>query len=436
MLDVPPPTTFAATAHAIGDRVAGAIYVGYSMGGRLCLRLALDRPDLVRARARERVARHRRRGGTRRARRSRRAPRRQRRARRCGRVPRALAGPADVRERPARRARRRRPPPAHARVPRRVPAPLGAGAMEPMWNDLAQLTMPVLLVTGTRDEKYTAIARRMLEAHASGREPRAARRRSRAAARATGRARRSDHRVRHRTRLADPQADREQRGQHQLEPDRADERGDQRRRIGTRAHEPHRCERERRGRERDQRPRMPDGARRPRRRASRPCSRRRAERARGFPTRTASVRLPATTSESTSRTLFASRMPHAGSPTARRTPPRLGRQLQVLHVRAADRRDEPEEREHHHLAETEVAVRLRAAGVGDRGDDRRDPDQQAATGSRRARARRPRSRRPRTRARRRCERQSATRARSRRGEPARAGPCRCRAHRRSSRSRS
>ena len=32
-----------------------------------------------------------------------------------------------------------------------------------MWNDVPQLTMPVLLVTGTRDEKYTAIARRMLE---------------------------------------------------------------------------------------------------------------------------------------------------------------------------------------------------------------------------------------------------------------------------------
>ena len=48
-LDVPPPTTFAATAHAIGAAGGKAIYVGYSMGGRLCLRLALDRPELVRA---------------------------------------------------------------------------------------------------------------------------------------------------------------------------------------------------------------------------------------------------------------------------------------------------------------------------------------------------------------------------------------------------
>ena len=44
----PKALDFASTAP--GDRrAAGAgIYVGYSMGGRLCLRLALDRPDLVR----------------------------------------------------------------------------------------------------------------------------------------------------------------------------------------------------------------------------------------------------------------------------------------------------------------------------------------------------------------------------------------------------
>jgi pimeloyl-ACP methyl ester carboxylesterase len=39
---------------------------------------------------------------------------------------------------------------------------LGAGAMEPMWNELPELTMPVLLVTGTLDTKFTAIARDML----------------------------------------------------------------------------------------------------------------------------------------------------------------------------------------------------------------------------------------------------------------------------------
>jgi 2-succinyl-6-hydroxy-2,4-cyclohexadiene-1-carboxylate synthase len=35
--------------------------------------------------------------------------------------------------------------------------------MEPMWSELGRLAMPVMLVTGTHDEKYAAIARRMLE---------------------------------------------------------------------------------------------------------------------------------------------------------------------------------------------------------------------------------------------------------------------------------
>ena len=39
--------SFAETAAAIGEAGGTATYVGYSMGGRLCLRLAVDRPDLV-----------------------------------------------------------------------------------------------------------------------------------------------------------------------------------------------------------------------------------------------------------------------------------------------------------------------------------------------------------------------------------------------------
>ena len=48
-VDVPLRETFAATANAIGLRAKRAVYAGYSMGGRLCLRLAIDRPDLVKA---------------------------------------------------------------------------------------------------------------------------------------------------------------------------------------------------------------------------------------------------------------------------------------------------------------------------------------------------------------------------------------------------
>ncbi len=47
-VDVPTGLGFAETAVAIGEQHGRAVYCGYSMGGRLCLRLALDRPDLVR----------------------------------------------------------------------------------------------------------------------------------------------------------------------------------------------------------------------------------------------------------------------------------------------------------------------------------------------------------------------------------------------------
>ena len=59
-----------------------------------------------------------------------------------------------------------------------------------------------------------------------------------------------------------------------------------------------------------------------------------------------------------------------------RTPPRDRRHGFVLHVGAAERGDEAEEHEHHHLAESDVAVRLRPAGVGRGGDERGRPDEQ------------------------------------------------------------
>lgn len=48
-LDVPDGLDFVATADALGTVAGPGTYVGYSMGGRLALRLALDRPDLVHA---------------------------------------------------------------------------------------------------------------------------------------------------------------------------------------------------------------------------------------------------------------------------------------------------------------------------------------------------------------------------------------------------
>lgn len=48
-IDVPDRLDFATTAHAIGTAGGDAIYCGYSMGGRLALRLALDEPERVTA---------------------------------------------------------------------------------------------------------------------------------------------------------------------------------------------------------------------------------------------------------------------------------------------------------------------------------------------------------------------------------------------------
>ena len=161
---MPAPGTFSATARAIGTAGGTGIYVGYSMGGRLCLRLALDRPDLVRglmlvstspgiADPTERAARVEadelladgvERDGV------------------AAFLESWLAQPMFATvppEAPGLADRRRLTSEFLAACLRR----LGAGAMDPMWSEVPQLGMPVLLVTGSRDEKYTAIARRMLE---------------------------------------------------------------------------------------------------------------------------------------------------------------------------------------------------------------------------------------------------------------------------------
>ena len=93
-------------------------YVGYSQGGRLCLQLALDRPEVGRAtRAGERVAGHRRRAERAARRRRRRAPRPGDRARRRRRVPRTLARATAVRDAAARaRGHRRAAGREHRRV--------------------------------------------------------------------------------------------------------------------------------------------------------------------------------------------------------------------------------------------------------------------------------------------------------------------------------
>jgi len=162
-IDVPVGPDFVDVAHALD--VGPATYVGYSQGGRLCLQLALDRPEVV-----QRLV-----------------------------LVSASPGIADPRERAARREADERLAeeierdgvdaflerwlalPLFATLPRersgiderragntvegltsqlRV---LGQGAQPSNWDRLGELRMPVLLVVGELDTKYVDIAHRMAE---------------------------------------------------------------------------------------------------------------------------------------------------------------------------------------------------------------------------------------------------------------------------------
>ena len=162
--DVPTQDTFTATAQAVGRLGKQAVYVGYSMGGRLALRLALDRPELVQAlvlvsatagiadeqaraervEADEELAASVERDGV------------EAFLDRWLAQPLLATIPPDA---PGLRERRG----LSARYVAHCLRVLGAGTMEPMWDRLSELTMPVALVTGRTDAKYEKIALNMLE---------------------------------------------------------------------------------------------------------------------------------------------------------------------------------------------------------------------------------------------------------------------------------
>jgi 2-succinyl-6-hydroxy-2,4-cyclohexadiene-1-carboxylate synthase len=151
-------------AALIGEACGRAAYVGYSMGGRLTLHLALQRAELV-----ERVVLVGATGGL--DREEERAARRQ--------ADDALA--ADL-ERDGLDAFLERwlTNPLFATLPDDAAAledrkentvegladslrRTGTGTQRPLWEDLPQLRMPALLVAGERDEKFTALAHRLAD---------------------------------------------------------------------------------------------------------------------------------------------------------------------------------------------------------------------------------------------------------------------------------
>jgi 2-succinyl-6-hydroxy-2,4-cyclohexadiene-1-carboxylate synthase len=156
---------FEEAAGLVGEAGGVGAYVGYSLGGRLCLRLALDRPDLVRALVLI--------GGSPGiADPGRRAERREADEALARRIERDgvasfldawLAGPLFATlpaEAAGREERLANTPEGLASALRR----LGSGAQEPLWDRLGQLRPPALLVAGELDPKFAGIAREMAAA--------------------------------------------------------------------------------------------------------------------------------------------------------------------------------------------------------------------------------------------------------------------------------
>jgi len=155
-VEVEPQADLWSTAALLGDIGGRAEYVGYSMGGRLCLHLALARPELVerlvllgahpgiedeaerseRRAADEALAASIEHGGV------------------DAFLERWLAQPlfAGLRD-PGPRQR-------DAQVLTRCLRLLGPGVQEPLWERLPELRVPVLVLAGERDEKYVDVGRR------------------------------------------------------------------------------------------------------------------------------------------------------------------------------------------------------------------------------------------------------------------------------------
>jgi 2-succinyl-6-hydroxy-2,4-cyclohexadiene-1-carboxylate synthase len=152
-------------ARLLAQQGGAAAYVGYSMGGRLCLHVALAHPDLV-----ERLVLLGATAGIRDA--AERARRRADDEARAARIerdgvdaflrdwldqPLLATLPAEARGLDDRRTNTAAGLAASLRL-------AGTGAQEPLWDRLAELEMPVLVVAGARDATFAAHAREMAAA--------------------------------------------------------------------------------------------------------------------------------------------------------------------------------------------------------------------------------------------------------------------------------
>lgn len=155
-LDVPNQPTFTDTVDALAVAGGVGMWAGYSMGGRLALTLALARPDLVqrlvlvstgvgiendeerhaRVIADHELAAHAEALGTERF------------------LDEWMSQPLFAGQPASARSHRIRSADVLAHQLR----VLGQGQMPPLWSQLAQLAIPVLLLTGTDDHKYDSIA--------------------------------------------------------------------------------------------------------------------------------------------------------------------------------------------------------------------------------------------------------------------------------------
>jgi 2-succinyl-6-hydroxy-2,4-cyclohexadiene-1-carboxylate synthase len=165
-LDVPDGLDFVATAGALGARGGPGAWVGYSMGGRLVLQLAIDRPGLV-----ERLVLISASPGIRSA--SERSTRRGADERLAQEAERD--GVRVFLERWLAQRLFETLPPDAAMIDDRCRGntvqrlahqlrSLGQGTQEPLWDRLGELDIPVLLVTGAWDRAYTECAEQMAAA--------------------------------------------------------------------------------------------------------------------------------------------------------------------------------------------------------------------------------------------------------------------------------